>query len=379
MTMNSWPKKNALVLTLLLALSACQSAQPERQGTVQPQPGAVQVAVNQPPATQLSALAPQDARQWVWWRGVNLAGADFGADVLPGVLGVHYTYPNPGEVDYFAGKGMNIIRFPVLWERLQRSLYADLDAGEMQRVDLFIRQATGRGLQVILDPHNYARYRGELIGSQQVPHAAFANFWWRLADRYKGNDHVIFGLMNEPHDMPTQQWVDAANSAVAAIRAAGAGNLILVPGNRWTGAWTWNKADSFGESNARAMLKIKDPNNWLWYEAHQYMDLNGEGGKQDCVSETIGSERLRPFTDWLRANGKKGFLGEFDSGLNAQCDRALNDMVRHMEDNADVWRGWTYWAAGPWWQPGTSLEPNNGQDARQIAILQPYLPQPAGP
>ena len=274
---------------------------------------------------------------------------------------------------------MNIVRFPVLWERIQPQLNGELNAAEIGRIDEFIRQATAGGTQVILDPHNYARYRDELIGSGAVPNAAFADLWRRLSLRYKGNPRVILGLMNEPHDMPTVQWVSAANAAIAAIRAAGAGNLILVPGNRYTGAWTWNKADSFGESNAQAMLKIKDPNNWTWFEAHQYMDLNGEGGKQDCVSATIGSERLRPFTDWLRANGKKGFLGEFDSGLNAQCDRALNDMVKHMEDNADVWRGWTYWAAGPFWGDTVTLEPRNGQDARQIAILQPYLPRPASP
>ena len=374
MILNTWLKKNVLVLTLSLALTACQSAQPERQITAQLQPGSTQ-----PPATQSPAVTAQDTKQWVWWRGVNLAGAEFGATVLPGEVGRNYIYPNPGEVDYFAAKGMNIVRFPVLWERLQRSLYADLDTLEMQRVDAFVQQATGRGVQVILDPHNYARYRGELIGSGAVPSGAFADLWWRLATRYKGNDHVIFGLMNEPHDMPTAQWVGAANSAIAAVRAAGAGNLILVPGNRWSGAWTWRQADEFGESNADAMLKIKDPNNRLWYEAHQYMDRYGSGTEDGCVSETIGSERLKPFTVWLRANGKQGFVGEFASGQNAQCDRALNDMVAYMENNGDVLRGWTYWAAGPWWQPGTSLEPNNGQDARQMAILQPYLPRPASP
>jgi endoglucanase len=368
-------KTSVLVLSLTLALTACQDAEIAQQAVAQQAAGQKPSdSVRPAPAAASSALNAQATKQWVWFRGVNLAGADFGSTVLPGILGVHYTYPNKQEVDYFAGKGMNIIRFPVLWERLQRSLYGSLDAAEIQRVDLFVKQVTDRGLQVILDPHNYARYRGQLIGSQAVPHAAFANFWWRLADRYKGNPKVIFGLMNEPHDMPMQQWVDAANNAVAAIRAARAANLILVPGNRWSGAWTWNQADSFGESNAQALLKIKDPYNWMWFEAHQYIDRYGSGTEDACVSGTIGSERLKPFTDWLRANGKKGFLGEFASGDNAQCDRALNDMVAYMENNGDVLRGWTYWAAGPWWQPGTSLEPNNGKDARQMPILRRYLP-----
>ena len=50
---------------------------------------------------------------------------------------------------------------------------------------------------------------------------------------------------------------------------------------------------------------------------------------------------------------------------------------QYMDINGDVWRGWTYWAAGPFWDKTITLEPRNGQDARQIAILQPYLPRPA--
>ncbi len=50
-----------------------------------------------------------------------------------------------------------------------------------------------------------------------------------------GNPKVIFGLMNEPHDLPTENWLTAANVAIAAIRATGATNLITVPGNAFTG------------------------------------------------------------------------------------------------------------------------------------------------
>ena len=44
--------------------------------------------------------------------GVNLAGAEFGSR-LPGTYGTDYTYPTHAEVDYFASKGMGIIRLPV--------------------------------------------------------------------------------------------------------------------------------------------------------------------------------------------------------------------------------------------------------------------------
>jgi endoglucanase len=320
-------------------------------------------------------LAPPVAKEWVWWRGVNLAGAEFGEQNLPGVFDIDYVYPYQPEVDYFSAKGMGIFRLPVRWERLQRNLNAALDAAEIVRLDAFIAATTAKGKQVILDPHNYARYRNQLIGSSAVPNTAFANFWERLAVRYKSNNKVIFGLMNEPHDMPTAQWVSAANAAIAAIRRAGANNLILVPGNRWTGAWTWYSSDANGAANATAMLGIQDPNNYTWFEVHQYLDADGSGTNDACVSATVGSERLLAFTNWLRVNNKKGFLGEFSTGKNATCDQALKNMLDYVENNGDVWRGWTYWAAGPWWTPGESLEPVNGVDARQMPILQKYLPR----
>lgn len=35
--------------------------------------------------------------------------------------------------------------------------------------------------------------------------------------------------------MPTELWFASVNPTIAAIRATGATNLILVPGNAWTG------------------------------------------------------------------------------------------------------------------------------------------------
>ena len=53
--------------------------------------------------------------------GVNLFGAEFGEQNLPGTFFVDYRYPSSQEVDYFIGKGMNTFRLPFRWERLQRS------------------------------------------------------------------------------------------------------------------------------------------------------------------------------------------------------------------------------------------------------------------
>ena len=323
------------------------------------------------------------------YAGVNLAGAEFGESQLPGSYGSDYTYPTSTEIDYYLRKGFNVFRVPFRWERLQHALGAPLDGAELSRLEGVVGHATGRGARVILDPHNYARYYGSLVGSSAVPNAAFADFWSRLAAQYKGNPRVIFGLMNEPNTMPTEQWVAAANAAIAAIRSVGAQNWILVPGNAWTGAYSWFD-NWYGTPNAVAMTAITDPGNHFAFEVHQYLDPDSSGTSSTIVSPTIGSERLAGFTDWLRRSGYEGFLGEFavsadsiGSGPSQIGDEALNDMLGYVASNNDVWIGWTWWAGGPWWGDYMfTLEPQNlGQpsetDRPQLAVLQPHLlPEP---
>jgi endoglucanase len=317
-------------------------------------------------------IVPTAAAQ-LRYAGVNLAGAEFGEGNLPGQYGVHYIYPTAAEVDYFTGKGMNTIRLPFRWERLQQSAYAAFDGAELARLDAIVTDITGKNAYVILDPHNYARYYGGIIG-QGIDVAVFADFWSRLAQHYKNNPRVIFGLMNEPHTMPTGLWRDDANAAIAAIRAAGATNLILVPGNAWTGAHSWNQT-WYGTANAVEMLAISDPGNNYAFELHQYLDGDSSGTSGNCISDTIGSQRLAEVTGWLRDHGKRGFLGEFAGGRNPTCYAALDDLLGYIDANDDVWIGWTYWAAGPWWGEYIfTLEPDaQGADRPQMTVLEKHL------
>jgi endoglucanase len=60
---------------------------------------------------------------------------------------------------------MNTFRLPFRWERLQRSLGGVLDATELGRLKGVVSGLNNQGAVVLLDPHNYARYRGTLINS----------------------------------------------------------------------------------------------------------------------------------------------------------------------------------------------------------------------
>ena len=302
----------------------------------------------------------------------SLAAADFG-NAIPGVFGKDYTYPTHDEVDYYAGKGMTELRIPFRWERLQPTLNGAFDATELGRLDDIVGYTVGKGVGVLLDPHNYARYNQNVIGAG-VTAADLADFWGKLADHYKASPTIDFGLMNEPHDMATEDWIAAANASIQAIRATGATNMITVSGNGWDSALSWNQ-NWYGTANGGALLQIVDPADNLVFEAHQYFDTDGSGTDGECVSEDIGIMRLTEFTAWLRKHKKRGFLGEFGTGTSATCLAALENTLAFIDSYADVYAGWTWWAGGPWWGSYmfTSEPDSEGNDRAQMTVMIKHL------
>jgi endoglucanase len=301
--------------------------------------------------------------------GVNLAGAEFGSNV-PGAFGTDYTYPTHAEIDYYASKGLSVIRLPFLWERIQHTMNGSLDAAELGRLDDVVSYTTGKGLKIEIEPHNYGYGFGALIGSAQTPNSAFADVWGKLALHFKTNSDVIFGLINEPHDQSAGAWLGSANAAIAAIRNAGAVQEILVPGSYWDGAWTWTSTDNAAVIGSG----VQDPAHNFAFEVHQYLDADGSGTHSGVVSATIGVERLTAITQWAEANGKHLFLGEVGVTTDQTSLTALDGMLTYMQQHTGAWQGATYWAGGPWWGNYMfSIEPQNGIDKPQMATLVQHL------
>jgi endoglucanase len=302
------------------------------------------------------------------YKGVNLAGAAFAPTVLPGIYGQNYIFPTPAEISYFTGEGMNIFRLSIAWERLQPRLAGPLDPDELQRLIAFITAANRRHAAVIIDIHNYGAYRGIPVGQSPVSNAAFADLWRRVALNFGGNDGVIFGLMNEPQIAQIGTWKDAVQKAIDAIRRTGAGNRILVSGTQWDGA------AGFPAISGASLLTLQDPDRRLIFEVHQYFDTDSSGTAPGCISAAQAIGRLVPFTQWLRVNRQHGFLGEFGVSPQPQCLRVLNQVLAYLKTNADLWSGWTYWAAGPVWGDYMfSIEPGPITQHPQMRVLEKYL------
>ena len=73
---------------------------------------------------------------------VNLIGADFGA-AGQNVYGKDYTYPTASELDYFKAQGLDLIRLPFKWERMQPTLGGALDPTELGRLTTLPERSPG--------------------------------------------------------------------------------------------------------------------------------------------------------------------------------------------------------------------------------------------
>ncbi|KAJ5464624.1 endo-beta-1-4-glucanase B [Penicillium daleae] len=323
---------------------------------------ALALAVPQGPSKRASSFA---------WFGVSESGAEFGNQNIPGVLGTDYIWPDTSTIQTLRNAGMNIFRVPFLMERLvPNKLTSSPDATYLQGLKSTVEFITSTGAYALVDPHNFGRYYGNIINST----SDFAAFWTTVATQFASNDKVIFDTNNEFNTEDQTLVLNLNQAAINAIRAAGAtSQYIFVEGNSWSGAWTWTTVNT-------NLVSLTDPQNKIVYEMHQYLDSDGSGTSDTCVSSTIGQERVQAATEWLQSNGKLGFLGEFAGGANSLCQSAVTGMLSYMQENSDVWLGASWWAAGPWWSTYIfSMEPPSGTAyTYYLNILSAYFPSSSG-
>ncbi len=313
-----------------------------------------------------AAPAPTAATRCL--RGVNLSGAEGGP--IPGRAGVDYVFPTADEIRHMASLGFDAIRLPVRWERLQPRVSGPLDEAELGRLGATLDAARTAKLAVVLDLHNYGYDGPDRLGTPALPSAALADLWGRLAARLTLRTDLVLSLMNEPHDIPGPDWASAASGAIAAIRAAGAKNLVLVSGTAWDGAHSWTSDLPTG-NNGRDMLAVRDPLDRFAFDVHQYLDADFSGQSAACPAAERAIGAVDALQGWLLAHHRRGFLGEFASSSAPACMDALATMVAHVDADPKAWVGWTAWAAGPWWPRDYpfNLQPDAAGGPPQLALL----------
>ena len=330
-------------------------------------------ALTTPPATVTPApapSAPDTTNGKPLLVGVNLSGAGFGPSVVPGTHGTNYTYPAESYYKKYADLGMPLVRLPFLWERIQPKLGTPLNTVELARLKQSLDFAQKHNVKVILDLHNYYRYFGKLIGSNEVPISSFAAVWKQIVQEVVNHPAVEgYGLMNEPHST-NGLWPQAALAAAQAIRTVDSKRWIYVAGDRWSSAFHWPHYNTQLISNPW----MRDPKNNLVYEAHMYIDKDFSGNyfdKNEQFDPMIGVNRVKPFVDWLKQNKLRGYIGEHGiPDFSPSALVATDNLMSYLRQNCIPS---TYWAAGPWWgEYALSLDVTSGKHRPQLPVLQKH-------
>jgi hypothetical protein len=318
--------------------------------------------------------------------GVNVSGAEY--SWMP--------FVSASDLDYLASEGVTLIRLPISWERMQPTLNGPLDPTYLAGLENVLSEAAARGIQVVVDLHNYGSYNlnyaadaaanygivapgaadASVIGSAAVPVSAFANFWSALAGQLSGHAGLAgYDIMNEPHDMgSTTIWPQAAQAAVNAIRTVDMNTPIYVEGYQYATAANWliNNAN----------LHITDPANKIIYEAHQYFD-NGSGQyaetyAQQGANPNTGVQELQPFLSWLKANSYQGFVGELGVPANdPNWNTVLNNTLNALQAAGVSSTVWNYVYSDPsgnnnsWWPvaDSMSIDPSKGWGASTMESI----------
>lgn len=334
--------------------------------------GISSLAVLGPPdGVVMARSADRQDRQVQRWQGVNFSGAEFNGSRIPGRPDHDYVYVTRKVAAPFAAAGLNTARLPLRWERIQPAPLGELDPGELGRLDRAVAELGDFEL-VIVDLHNYGRYRGHLLVPENGGAERLADVWTRLARHFRNEPRIAFGLMNEPFGISARDWAAMAQAALLAIRSTGARQLVLVPGTRWSGAHSWTRGGT--DSNGAALASFSDPARNFAFEMHQYLDRDSSGTHADCVSPQTSADRLSEAAAWLRARKARGFLAEFGAPATPDCLAALDALLARVDADGSIWLGWTYWAAGQWLGAyPLNVQPGPAGPKPQMAVLSKHL------
>ncbi|KAI9720808.1 MAG: Endoglucanase EG-II [Candelaria pacifica] len=245
-----------------------------------------------------------------------------------------------------ADLGLNLFRLPVGWQYLTNSVVGGtLDETAFGKYDALVQACLKTGASCIIDIHNYARWDKGIIGQGGPTDDQFANLWAQLGKAYAANEKVIFGLMNEPHDVPDiNRWAVSVQAAVTAIRKAGAtSQMITLPGNGYTSAGSFVSSKS-GEALS-TVTNLDGSTTNLIFEVHQYLDTDYSGTHSACTIDGV-KESFTGLATWARAQKRQVLLAEIGGGNVQSCITNICSAFDYLNANSDVYIGWAGWAAG---------------------------------
>jgi endoglucanase len=289
--------------------------------------------------------------------GVNIAGFEFGC-LIDGTCPQNTIVPDPplttlggndgiGQMQHFVkDDGMNVFRLPVSWQYLTNGVIGPLNTKNFANYDKLVQGCLATGAYCVIDIHNFARWNGGIIGQSPTgpTDTQFADLWTQIATKYAGNAFVIFGLMNEPHDLDVPTWAATVQTVVNAIRKAETvSHIILLPGTNFTSAGTFISS-GWGKTMSGVVNPDKSTTD-LIFDLHKYLDVDNSGDNVECVMDNI-ADTFSPVADWLRTNQRQALVSETGAGASDSCFTDFCNQNSFINNNSDVYLGYIAWGAG---------------------------------
>ncbi|KAL7944159.1 glycoside hydrolase family 5 protein [Trichoderma barbatum] len=285
--------------------------------------------------------------------GVAIPGIDFGCDIDGSCPTDTASVPlleyeggdGRGQMKHFAeDDGLNVFRISATWQFvLNNTVDGELDELNWGSYNKVVNSCLETGAYCMIDMHNFARYNGGIIGQGGVSDDIFVKLWVQIAKYYVDNEKMIFGLMNEPHDIDINLWAQTCQKVVTAIRKAGAtSQMILLPGTNFASVETYVSTGS-----AEALSKITNPDgstDLLYFDVHKYLDINNSGSHVECTTNNV--QAFEDFAVWLRENKRQAIISETGASMDPSCMTAFCAQNKAISENSDVYVGFVGWGAG---------------------------------
>ncbi|MEW4566334.1 glycoside hydrolase family 5 protein [Tautonia sp. JC769] len=272
-------------------------------------------------------------------------------------LGNALEAPNEGEwgmvleasyFDAIAEAGFDSVRLPIRWSNhAMREAPYTIDPEFFGRVDWAIRQATSRGLQMVINFHHYE----ELYEAPEAERTRFLGLWEQVAERYRSlPPSVVFEILNEPHgNLDDARWNTLLVEALGVIRSSNPDRIVIV------GPASWN--------NYRALDTLQLPGDdrriivtFHYYDPFQFTHQGAEWveNSDPWLGTTWGgsdSERADVTTafdqvaGWAKEHDRPIYLGEFGAYSRADLNSRVQwtaFIARQAEQRGFSWAYWEF-------------------------------------
>ncbi|CZR55136.1 uncharacterized protein PAC_05022 [Phialocephala subalpina] len=139
---------------------------------------------------------------------------------------------------------------------------------------------------VVGPPHHHQNVDGAIIGQGGPANSVLASLWANIATKYASNSKIVFGVMNERHDLSRgSTWAATVQGAVTAIVNSRSFPTFLT------------NIDSVqplfvSDGSGPALAGVTNPDGStvnLIFDVHKCLDYDGSGGNTVCVGDQVST------------------------------------------------------------------------------------------